>query len=1018
MTPERWHQIQDVFHSARELPAESVAEFLAHACAEDEDLAHQVQALLEADLASANPLDRPVASLTGAAAVTVVDENLGQKMGSYRLERLLGRGGMGSVYLAVRADGAYLQQAAVKILRRGLDTDDFLHRFRQERQILAGLDHPHIAKLLDGGSTPGGVPFLVMEYVDGKPLHHYCDQLRLTLKQRLELFRKICRAVHVAHQNLVVHRDLKPGNILVTEEGEPKLLDFSIAKLLAPSSEEELAALTQQGTALMTPAYASPEQLRGEVISTASDVYSLGVVLFELLAGCRPGGQRSGDQRSGDGRPAKGVGHQGPLGVANRRESALPRWDTPVERLSTTVGRLAPPAREEVADKRRTEPNRLHRQLRGDLDNIVAMALRSEPQRRYSSADQMAKDLERHLAGHAVLASGDSWVYRGMKLLRRHRLAAAVAAISLAALLGFVVLLVESQRQALRHFERAESVSDLLVALFEIPDPGRARGNIVTARQILEDGVLKVRSELSDQPQAQADVEASMGRSFLNLGLLEEAEELLQHSLDLRRGLQGEDHSEVGTGLLRLSEVFEAQGRYPEAAETARKAVEVHRGGSGEGHEETAGSHLQLARVLDLQGNFQDADDEFRRGLSLARELGASRILASGLDDYAISLARRGQTDQAEDFYREALEILRGLYGGDHPEVALSLNNLGLLLKESDVEAAEELFREAEQMQRRLYPEGHLHLATTLSNLGLSLDQAGRLEESEAFYLEALEMQRKAYHGDHPRLATTLNNLAALYLDQGRREEAEDLYRQSLAMRQRTLGERHEEVAASLNNLGEILAATGRQEQARDLYVQALEITRSQLGEEHFQVAIVLNNLGGLAKASGDLAEAEELYERSLAVMTAALGEDHPRVGKAVHNLATVRWSLGEVEKAEQSFRRALEIFRRRLGEEHLDVGRVLASLAALRGRAGDAKECLDLAVQARDILHDKLAASSPWRLTVERSLGESLFQLNRYDEAKPHLELWYQGLLKTRGPDHPQVKEARKRLQALASPR
>ena len=415
MTTGRWRRIEDLFHQARERPPAERRPFIEAAAAGDTELRDEVLSLDASAEGAGEFLDVPPVSGNASAAAPPLD---GRRIGAYRLEREISSGGMGTVYLAVRDDDQYRKRVAIKLIRPGLESDFVIRRFLTERQILAGLEHPNIARLIDGGASEAGWPYLVMEYVEGLPVDEYCKRHHLTVEERLVLFRKVCAAVHYAHQHLVIHRDLKPNNILVGPDGEPKLLDFGIAKLLDPGHAGDAMAQTRTGVVLLTPLYASPEQILGGRISTASDVYSMGVLLYELLTGQRP--------------YATDAGQPGRLAGAIVEEEP--------ERPSTAVARAA---RRTAASPNDAEPpERLRRRLQGDLDNIVLMAIRKDPQRRYGSAEQFSDDIRRYLEGLPVIARRDTLGYRSSKFLRRHMAATvAVAGVLVALVAGLIVTL-------------------------------------------------------------------------------------------------------------------------------------------------------------------------------------------------------------------------------------------------------------------------------------------------------------------------------------------------------------------------------------------------------------------------------------------------------------------------------------------------------------------------------------------------------------------------------------------------
>ena len=952
--------------------------WVADACDGDEALRDEVLSLLRSHDEAGTAFDaqlQAVPAVLDASPGDAEPEPMPESLGPWRLLRPLGRGGMGSVFLAARGDEAYRQHVAVKLLHGGAPGPEAGRRFCTERQILADLVHPGIARLLDGGTADDGRPYLVMEHVDGLPIDRFCDERRLPITARLALFARVCSIVHFAHQRLVIHRDLKPANVLVTPEGAPKLLDFGIAKLLtdAEAAPSETATLT--GRLPMTPEYASPEQVRGEPVTTACDVYALGVMLYELLCGHRP---HQVDRRA----PAE----LARIVCEEQPERPSTRIRRRVERpLSDGTSPVVAPT--ELALRRGTEVSRASRALRGDLDTIVLMALRKDPLRRYASAEQLAEDLERHASGLPVRARPDSLGYRAQKFVRRNRAAVAAAASGLALLLSFTLTLLVQWRETLRQRQRAELVSEFLVDVFALPDPTRALGERVTARQLLDRGASRIRSELTATPELQSDLLHTMGLSYANLGLYDESRQLLEGSLVLRREHTIDEPERIASTLQGLADVAGRDGDYRRAERLAREALELRRRARrGEDDAGVAESLLRVARALGQQGAPAAAESQFREALALARGLGDPATLAKALDGYAMLLHELDRSREAEPLFREALELQQRLHGDRHPEIALTLNNLALSVQRRDYDAAEALFRRAEAMQRRLFDGPHPQLATTLNNLGLLLQRRGRLEAAEVRYADALTLQRAAYQGDHPRVGATLANLASLRLAQGRYAEAEAGFREAAALQVRTLGERHADTANTLNSLAQVLATVSRHDEAGELYHRALEITRERLGPRHHRVAAILNNLADLAQTRGDLDEAEALYEQAVAGLRAALGEGHIDVAVALHNLASLRRDRGDLRGAEAGFREAAEIARRRLGTEHTTVAVMACSLAALLNQRGADDEAEAVVRPARRTLRRALPGDDPAVVAADRVLAGILVGRGRFADAEPLL--------------------------------
>ena len=545
---------------------------------------------------------------------------------------------MGRVFLAVRTGEGFEKRVALKVLRPGLEGDDLLRRFRSERRILSSLEHPNIATLLDGGTTSDGRPYVVMEYVDGDTLVRHCDRAGLSVRQRLELFRKVCEAVEYAHQRLVVHRDIKPSNILVTRDGEPKLLDFGIAKLLDDERSELSIALTRTGMALFTPEYASPEQVRGEAITTASDVYSLGALLYEVLSGARP----------------------------HRFETLRA---TEVERV---VCELLPPPPSSAVNGR---DGRWRRQLEGDLDMIALMALRKEPERRYASVADLSEDIERYLEGLPVSARRDSFGYRSGKFLRRHAFAVTASAALLVLVVGFgVVMAVQARRIARqRDIARRETivareVSEFLVDLFEVSDPNENVGNEVKARSLLDRGASQIVSELDSDPLVRAALMDTMGRAYEALGLAQEALPLLEGAYRLREN----DPATLPQTASRLGSVLIAHGRYEDAERLLREGVEgALANNPGDEHAAFEG-RVMLATFLQRIGRLPEALEIAESAHADAVRIHGNEHLhvAASLSALGVVLQDLDRLAEAEERLLQSFEIRLALLGREHPLTA------------------------------------------------------------------------------------------------------------------------------------------------------------------------------------------------------------------------------------------------------------------------------------------------------------------------------------------------------------
>ncbi|MEM7049850.1 MAG: serine/threonine-protein kinase [Acidobacteriota bacterium] len=930
MDSQRWQRVKEVFHAARGLSPEEGRDYLA--TLGDDALAEEVASLLAAHRQATGFVDRPAFELLGDAPPTWPDQ-----IGPYRILDLLGEGGMGVVYLALRDDQTFEKTVALKVLSRHLATPDLATRFRAERQILADLEHPGIARLLDGGTTDDGLPYLVVEHVAGRSIDRYVREEGLSLDQRLVLLIELCAAVHAAHQRLVVHRDLKPANVLVTAAGAPRLLDFGIAKLLGAGAGE---ALTVAGDRLMTPPYASPEQLRGDAVTTATDVYALGVLAFELITGVHPHG-----------------GAEAPP-----HELARSILERPPRRPSTVVAE-APATAPKPPDRY------LERALRGDLDRIVLKALQAEPERRYASAEALGRDLESYRQGLPVSAQPDTFAYRSAKFVRRHRWPVALVTVAVTTLLALTTLLLVQRSEILRQRDRAESVSSFLVRLFESADPSHSRGAEITAGELLDQARREIeRPGLSQETVA--DLMLTMGDAYAGLGLYASAGELLDGAVARRRTLYREPHGEVAEALASLGRVRIGEGELEAAEGALQAAFEQRRRRLGGSHPETAESLADLGALRQRQGRLGEAEAAYREAAEILAGI-ESEILARVLHRHAGLERERGRYDQAERLERRALEQLRGLRGEAPDPLAATLTvALGTIRRRAGDDAgAEVLYREALAEQQRLFPQGHPDLAVTLSHLASTATRQGRFDEADELLEEAITLRLRLLGPDHPLVANALNNRGNLAADRGRLEQAEDLYRRALALQQRALPANHRDLAATRSNLGLVLDGRQRHGAAEALHRQALATYRGLYGDDHVRVAVVRNNLAESLKGQRRDAEARHELTAAVDVLRRHLGDDHPTLATLLSNLAAVERRLGEIQRAGELYGEALTIAESRLGADNPTTLRIAANRLILRLAQAPSPTLRQEARDLRQRLIAALGADHPSVGELDRAL-------------------------------------------------
>ena len=728
-------------------PAPDRSAFLADACDGDEALRREVEELLEFEVEAEKFLTAPVASLRQVVAepgAPAKDPQIGRRVGPYLLLELLGRGGMGDVYLARRVDD-FVQLVALKFLSEEHQGGEVMRRFYVERQIQARLDHPYISRLLDGGTDENGRPYFVMDYVDGEPIDRYCESEELSVRERLVLFRKVCEAVHFAHQRLVVHRDLKPSNILVDVAGDPKLLDFGIAKLL--ESDHDLTRFyTRTGSQPMTLRYASPEQVREAPVSTASDVYALGVLLFKLLTGQLPNG----------------------LEDAKFFDAVRIICEEDAEHPSTVV------------------PER-QKELAGDIDALVAKTLRKEPGERYGSVEQLAEDVGRHLDGLPVLARRGTMLYLTGKFLRRHRLRVAAVAVLLGVLLGFAGY---EWRRLAADRERAEKVTLFLEGLFQAADPDVRGGETLTVRQVLRRGHEQL-DNLAGEPELRATLVGTLGRIHHRLGLYEEARQLTAESLAIWRRDHPGDSPELARRLSNLGALDYERGAYADAKILFNKALAVRRR-LGQGEAELVKTLNNLAAVEVHKGAYADAEILYREGLEIRRRMSGSRsdAVATSLRHLGWVLYHQGELAEAAEHLEEALSIRRQSLGPRHTRVASVLHLLGSVRRAAgDPLAAEPLLREALSIRRELLGDEHIHVARTLRELAaLCLDRGDSPAAVAALLEPALATLRQVKPEGDWEIADAESLYGAYLAAIGERDAAEGHLARSLRILTATRG--------------------------------------------------------------------------------------------------------------------------------------------------------------------------------------------------------------------------------------
>ncbi len=788
MQAELWKKVEALYQAALAQPAEQRAVFLVRACPDDPQLRREVQSLLDQQADSFledSPLEgSPLSSDQNYSDVgdppqsgSALDQTSasgsapGAMIGPYRLLEIIGQGGMGEVWLAEQKQPVR-RRVALKLIKAGMDTREVVARFQSERQALALMDHPAIAKVFDAGSTPQSRPYFVMEYVAGMPITDYCDKHKLTTRERLQLFIHVCDGVQHAHQKAIIHRDLKPSNILVSEiDGKPvpKIIDFGVAKATAQRLTAQ-TMFTRLGTLVGTPEYMSPEQAGavGEDIDTRTDVYSLGVILYELLVGALP------------------------LDFRNLRfDEVLNKVrDEDASKPSTKLRTLGEQSTT-AARNRRTEPRILARLLRGDLDAITLKAIEKERARRYGSPSDLRADIDRYLRNEAVTAHPPSVAYQVRKYIRRHRLGITIAAVFAVLLVSFAIAQTFQLRRTImerdradRERERATRVTDFMTGMFKIANPSQSRGNQVTAREILDKGSSEITTGLAREPELQAQMMQVMGTVYESLGLFSQAESLLRQAVQIRRRVLGPDHPDTLRSQGDLSIALFQDGRYSEAENLQKQTLASLRRVLGPEHPDTLKSMNTLAVLLMAEGRYPEA----------------------------------------EALARQAVDLRRRILGPEHPDTLKSLHNLALATRaQHRYPEAEVLFRQVVEIERRTLGPDHPLTLKTADNLITILDAEGHYADAEQLSLQSLEAERRVLGPDHPDTLHSMMGLGIILLHMGQYQKAEEQFREVRAVQSRVLGPDHPDTAASSYNLACVAVREGKFDAALSFLRAALD---------------------------------------------------------------------------------------------------------------------------------------------------------------------------------------------------
>jgi eukaryotic-like serine/threonine-protein kinase len=854
-TKQEWEKIKELFGAALERDPGQRAAFLDEACGQNLSLRKEIESLLHEHDTGGALLQHPF-------DIRAFENTQARSIGPYQLINKIGEGGMGQVWL-VQQTAPLQRQVALKLIRWGMYDNTLLHRFLAERQSLAVMNHPSIAKVFDAGATPEGQPYFVMEYVPGVPITDYCDEKKLKIRDRLELFIKVCEGVQHAHQKAIIHRDLKPANILVVEvDGKPvpRIIDFGLAKAINPGIAEETLH-TRVGGFVGTPGYMSPEQFdpTEHDVDTRTDVYSLGVVLYVLLAGSLPF-----DTKEWNNKPLDEM-------LRRLRQENPPRPSTKVSTDRDTSSA--------TAEARGTEPKQLVSVLHGDLDWITMKALEKERSRRYGSPSDFGADIRRYLNNEAVLAVPPSAAYRARKFARRYRAALVTACAFALVLIVAAAVSIRQSIRANREAAVAEAVNDFLqndllaqASASKQSGPSTKPDPDLKVRTALDRAAERIEGKFAKQPEVEAAIRDTIGQTYDDLGLYPVATKQLERSLDLRRRVLGPEHPDTLRSMNTLANVYDKEGKYAQAEALNSQTLEIRRRVLGPKHPDTLASMMNLANVYAYEGKYS----------------------------------------QTEALDSQTLEIKRRVLGPQHPDTLKSMNNLAADYVEEDKYAqAEALHNQVLEIRRRVLGPEHPLTLLTIANLANLYDHEGKYAQAETLDIEVLETQARVLGPEHPDTVRSMKNLADVYRDEGKYAQAEALDSQILEIRRRVLGPEHRETLKSMNALAKVYEDEGKYAQAEALDSQILEIQRRVLGPEHPDTLWCMNALAEVYEDERKYALAESYAAQALAGRQQALGSEDADTMASAADLALAYVSQGKFAESEPLAREAMEVNRK-----------------------------------------------------------------------------------------------------------
>lgn len=814
MKQDRLNKIRELFDKASNLNAVEREVFLNQECANELELKKEILSLLDSLENTKDFLEE---------ALTIVEQNknnftdpyINKQIGNYLIDGEAGVGGMGIVYTGRRNDKEFEQKVAIKILKHGITSEYLLKRFQIERQTLANLQHQNIARLLDGGRTIDGLPYLVMEFIDGIPITDFCHQKKLSLEEKLKLFREVCTAVQYAHQNLIVHRDLKPGNILVTKDGIPKLLDFGIAKLIDEELVDNNEDLTRTGVWHLTPEYASPEQIKGEKITTASDIYSLGVLLYQILTGYQP------------------------YKISNNSPAAISKIIT--EEIIQKPSEKVKDKSREHAESNLFLNDKISNQLKGDLDNIVLKAMHKDPARRYVSVEQFSEDIRRHLSGLPVIAQKDTAGYRLSKFIQRHK-------VGFISSVGFIVFLIinliaiiwqaniaaNERDKAKLEAQKVETVNKFLLDMLSSVDPTEI-GRDVKVYDVLRKSALGVEKGFKDQPGIEASIQKTIGKTLTSLGEYDEAKPHLLRSLLLNERVYGKQSNQASESNYELALYYHWIGELKTADSLYKKSLQIFKRNSDVSKRSLASTLNDYGILKSDFAEFDESKKMYEESLNILLENYGEkdRDVASLYNNLAIVMQAQKDLDGAEKYFHKALELNIELFGENRPEVSSNYNNLAYIyIDKGDFTRAEEYFIKSLELKKKYYGADHSYVGFAFLNLGGLEFRIGKINESEKYILDAIKNLKKSVNEDHIWLGLAYYWYGKILIEKSKYSEAETYLRKSLTINKKNYPKDHPNIISSSAELGVVSFHLGKFAEAEKLLVYGYNGVKSLKGEK------------------------------------------------------------------------------------------------------------------------------------------------------------------------------------------